>query len=86
MGKAFKMALELDMSLLPAKILSDVKNIAPTKEVDVLQQPILKLSEKKQVISYGENYEITYFPQKVRLNWNTILKMIVLWPSLNQVS
>lgn len=84
--KLFKMALELDMSLLPAKILSDVKNIAPTKEVDVLQQPILKLSEKKQVISYGENYEITYFPQKVRLNWNTILKMIVLWPSLNQVS
>ena len=71
--KLFKMALELDMSLLPAKILSDVKNIAPTKEVDVLQQPILKLSEKKQVISYGENYEITYFPQKseVKLEYNT---------------
>ena len=71
--KLFKMTLELDMSLLPVEIVSDVKNIAPDKEVDVLQQPVLKLSEKKQVLSYGVNYEITYFPQKseVKLEYNT---------------
>lgn len=70
--KLFKMTLELDMSLLPVEI-SDVKNIAPDKEVDALQQPVLKLSEKKQVLSYGENYEISYFPQKseVKLEYNT---------------